>query len=80
MTQINQQLRDNLKDIENYIITVLREQPHSDAECEMYLYQALHQIRVKARIAYESYVNTRSEVIKQKCQELNDESKQNNNI
>lgn len=80
MTQINQQLRENLKDIENYIITVLREQPHNDSECEIYLYQALQQIRYKAKLAYEFYVNTRSEVIKQKCQELNNESKQNNNI
>ena len=71
MTQINQNLRDNLKDIENYIITVLREQPQDDAECEMHLYKALQQIRVKARIAYESYVDTRSEVIKQKFKENN---------
>ena len=80
MTKINRDLREDIKSIENYITTILRNQPLEDEACQVYLYKALTEIRKKARKAFEDYVFNFNEQLKLNCRKENEKTKHNGNL
>lgn len=67
MTKINQELREDLKDIENYITMILRNQPIEDSDCQIYLFNGLKEIHKKSKNAFKKYVDNCNEQLEENC-------------
>jgi hypothetical protein len=78
MTKINQDLREDLKDIESYILSILRSQPSNDEECQIHLFNSLNEIHKKSKNAFKKYVDNCNEQLKENCKNKNEKPKDSN--